>query len=208
MRAERVTVRFMSTPERYYGEEDEEQGLDLDNLPGAQRARIEAATGEPHRSPEDLTFPPKLAFEVALDIEELEVLFARYGLQGEEAVALAGSSVFAAKVREYKTEIVESGVSFRLKAKLQAEDLLTTSYHLARDPLVPAAVRADLIQWTAKMADLEPAKKDPKGGGGGGAPFQLNITFHGAAGPVAITSGEPAAAIIDGTAERVYDDND
>jgi len=105
-------------------------------------------------------------------------VFEKYGVALEEAKRLIDLPHFIQTIRVYKEELVEKGVTFRLKAKIQAEDLLTHSYVLATDPEVPAAVRADLIKWTAKMAALEPGEKD-KGGGAAGAGFTLNITFAG-----------------------------
>ena len=78
----------------------------------------------------------------------------------------------------------ENGLSFKAKARAQAEDLLAHSYDLATDPLCSAAVRADLIKWTAKVAGLEPTTKDTEKTGGGG--LVLNISF----------AGQPAQSVI------------
>ena len=53
-------------------------------------------------------------------------------------------------------------MTFRMKARAQAEELLTTSWSLIHSADVSAAVKADLIKWTGKMGDLEP-KKDMAG---------------------------------------------
>jgi hypothetical protein len=151
------------------------------------------------RSGADLTFNPLIAYELALGVSSASAVFAKYGLTLEEAKRLIGLPHFLQTIREYKDELVTKGVTFRLKAKIQAEDLLTHSYVLATDPEVPAAVRADLIKWTAKMAALEPGEKD-KGGGAAGAGFTLNITFAGAAAPAGST-----ATLIEGTSHRVED---
>lgn len=125
----------------------------------------------------ELTFDPRLAYELALGVDKAEGVFAKYGIIGEQAVRLLGSTAFIATVKKYKEEITSSGISFKLKAKIQAEDLLTHSYLMATDPEVPFAVRADLIKWTARVAGLEPKEKD--GGGGAAAGFTLNLTFSG-----------------------------
>lgn len=120
-------------------------------------------------------FDPRLAYELALEMDTPTNVFGRYGYGREEAVRVMGTPGFIATVKKYRDEIVTGGVSFRLKAKIQAEDLLTHSYEMATDPEVPPAVRADLIKWTARVANLEP--KDKGEGGAAGAGFTLNISF-------------------------------
>lgn len=134
----------------------------------------------------ELTFDPRIAYEIALAVDSPTAVFAKYGISQEHAVRLATNAAFGATLRKYQEEISASGISFKLKAKIQAEDLLTHSYLMATDPEVPPAVRADLIKWTARVAGLEPKEKDSGAGGAGG--FTLNISF----------AGEPAAATVGG----------
>ena len=157
-----------------------------------QIRRLEdAAANEP--------FNPRLPYELALEMAAPMETFAKFGVDELAAVKLLKTASFIAKVKQYRDEIVAGGVSFKLKAKVQAEDLLTHSYEMATDPEVPPAVRADLIKWTAKVANLEP--KDKGEGAGAGAGFTLNISFGGGPAPtVAVTTERPA---IDVTPERV-----
>lgn len=134
----------------------------------------------------ELSFDPRIAYEIALGVDSPTAVFAKYGIAESHAVKLATNEAFGATLRKYKEEISASGISFKLKAKIQAEDLLTHSYLMATDPEVPPAVRADLIKWTARVAGLEPKEKD--GGAGGAGGFTLNISF----------AGEPAAAAVGG----------
>lgn len=160
----------------------------------ARRLANRFPEGYEPRSGADLTFDPRIAYELALGVTSPAKVFEKYGVGLDAAKALIALPHFISTVRTYKEELVEKGVTFRLKAKIQAEDLLTHSYVLATDPEVPAAVRADLIKWTAKMAALEPQEKD-KGGGAAGAGFTLNITFAGS--PVS------AGRLIEGTVEEI-----
>jgi hypothetical protein len=57
-----------------------------------------------------------------------------------------------------------------MKARLQAEEMLKTSWRMVQDKETPANVRADLIKATVRWAGLEPK---PSEGGGGEAPFQI-----------------------------------
>lgn len=164
----------------------------------ARRLAHRMPEGYEPRSGADLTFNPVIAYELALGVTTPAGVFQKHGVPLEEAKRLIALPHFIQTIKEYKEELTTKGVTFRLKAKIQAEDLLTHSYVLATDPEVPAAVRADLIKWTAKMAALEPGEKD-KGGGAAGAGFALNITFAGGPGPAGST------AVIEGTSHRVGD---
>jgi hypothetical protein len=140
----------------------------------------------------ELTFDPRIAYEIALGIDKPAAVFAKYGLDESRAVAIIGNAAFVTTLKKYQEEVMASGVSFKLKAKIQAEDLLTHSYLIATDPEVPYAVRADLIKWTARVAGLEPKEKD--GGGSVGGGFTLNLTF---------TGDRPAEArVIEGSAVK------
>lgn len=130
----------------------------------------------------DLTFDPRIPYVLALGLHKPSEVFAKYGVSDEQARALIANPVFLDTLKRYKDEVTANGISFKLKAKIQAEDLLTHSYVLATNPEVPAAVRADLIKWTAKMAGLEPSDKKGDGGTGGGG-FSLKIVFGGSAEP-------------------------
>lgn len=124
----------------------------------------------------ELTFDPRIAYEIALGVDQPWAVFGKYGVAEEQAAALSTNPAFMATVAKYQEELLASGVSFKLKAKIQAEDLLTHSYLIATDPEAPMSVRADLIKWTARVAGLEP--KEEKGSGAGGG-FTLNISFAG-----------------------------
>ena len=117
----------------------------------------------------------RLACELALRLEPAEDVFARYGYDAVAAVTLMESPGFSGMLEKVSREIQANGLSFRNKARAIAEDLLPHAYEMATDPFVSASVRADLIQWAAKVGDLEPKRddKDQKAGGG----LVLNITF-------------------------------
>ena len=146
----------------------------------ARRLAARLPPGYEPQSGADLTFDPRIAYELALELSSPSEVFTKYGVSLKDAAEWIKNPVFIGTLKRYKEEVTSGGISFKLKAKIQAEDLLTHSYILATDPEVPAAVRADLIKWTAKMAGLEPDTKGEKGGAGAGSGFTLNITFAGA----------------------------
>ena len=119
----------------------------------------------------------RLAVELALKVEDAEDIFARYGYTPDEAATLLESPVFLHLLEQTAKELLETGVSFRTKAKLLANELLPYASEIATDPMQSAAVRASLITWSAKVAGFEPkeTKDDVKVGGG----LTLSITFAG-----------------------------
>lgn len=170
---------------------DDPTGL-LEKLLAEQAATL--PTGYAKKSAAEMTFDPRLAYELALEMDDPLVVFSKYGFDENAAREMLSNKPFIATVKKYKEEILESGISFKLKAKIQAEDLLTHSYAMAVDPTTPPAVRASLITWTAKVAGLEPSPSKDQGAAGAG--FTLNIQFAGSAAPVVVTGqrvieGEP-----------------
>lgn len=146
------------------------------------------------KSAAQMSFDPKLVMELAMELDSPSVVFARYGYTPEEMAALIGNKHFITALKDMMDQVKKDGLSFKMKAKMQAEDLLQQSYSMATNPDTPAAVRADIIKWTAKMADLEPKSTDGKSMGQG---FQLNITFAGAPQAVQVD----ATKVIEGETE-------
>ena len=79
-------------------------------------------------------------------------------------------------------EVREKGMTFRLKARAQAEELLTTSWTLIHSPDVSAAVKADLIKSTVKWGGLEP-RGDIATDSATGVSITINLGEPVAAGP-------------------------
>lgn len=122
----------------------------------------------------------RLAFDVALLLENsgetMAEVMSRHNLDANDLLVFNADPVFLKKVESYRGEIRDKGITFKLKARTQAEELLTTSWLLIHDPGVSAAVKADLIKSTVKWAGLEP-KGDVAvdGGAGGGVRITINL---------------------------------
>lgn len=121
----------------------------------------------------------RLAVELALNINDAEDIFDQYGYSPDAAAELVENPAFVLLMQQAQRSVVEDGLSFRMKAKLMAGELLPYAHDIATDPLQSAAVRADLIKWAAKVADYEPKQMKDEGKTGGG--LTLSITFAGAA---------------------------
>jgi hypothetical protein len=120
----------------------------------------------------------RLAFDVALTLENsgepLTDVMKRHQITASDMLVFNGDPVFLKRVEHYRAEIRDKGLTFRLKARAQAEELLTTSYLLIHDPAVSPAVKADLIKSTVKWAGLEP-KDTVQSDGNGGVKITINL---------------------------------
>jgi hypothetical protein len=121
----------------------------------------------------------RLAFDVALTLEgsgeTLQEVVARHAITTNDILQFNQDPVFLKKVEHYRIEVREKGVTFKLKARAQAEELLTTSWLLIHDPGVSPTVKADLIKSTVKWAGLEPKNDVVSEGGTGGVKITINL---------------------------------
>lgn len=139
-----------------------------------------------------VAWDPRLALDIVLaGAEKATEVFERYRIDHAAAVELLTNPVFLKQLERYKEEIETSGMTFRMKARVLAEDVLPHGYELATDPTTPAAVRADMIQWLAKIADLEPKKDQVQAAGGG---FSLQIVYAGNASSILVGEARAVAA--------------
>ena len=122
----------------------------------------------------------KLAFEIALVMEgsgePVATILKAHNLTEDQFLKISDDKTFVKKVEIYRADIEKNGLTFKLKAKAQAEVLLNTSFDLIHHPDVPAAVKADLIKSTVKWAGLEPQKdQGMEGNAGNGVSITINL---------------------------------
>ena len=121
----------------------------------------------------------RLAFDVALLLEgsgeTMPEIIARHKIDAVAMAQFTADPIFLKKVDHYRNEIREKGLTFKLKARAQAEELLTTSWMLIHDPAVSPAVKADLIKSTVKWGGLEPKTEVGTEGGTGGVRITINL---------------------------------
>lgn len=128
--------------------------------------------------PATLAYPPTFPLEIALKTAPLPDICRAYGIDRATWDHLKTSARFLADLRAAQALVAEEGMSFRVKARLQAEELLKTSWKLIHAPSdeVPSSVKADLIKFTIRAAGYdESAKKDT--GTGQGPTFNLQINM-------------------------------
>lgn len=107
-------------------------------------------------------FPPGLVLDLALQTAPAADILAAYGLTVEDFRVIIKNPNFVAEYKAIRDQMKEEGFSFRLKARAQAESLLSTSWKMIHDPNTPPGVRKDLIVQTVKWANLEPKEGEPQ----------------------------------------------
>jgi hypothetical protein len=121
----------------------------------------------------------RLAFDIALRLEgsgeDVVEIMTRHGITTADLVSFNNDPVFLKKVGSLRDEIRDKGITFKMKAKSQAEELLKTSWVLIHSPDVSAAVKADLIKSTVKWAGLEPKGDTGDVNSAGGVRIMINL---------------------------------
>ncbi len=121
----------------------------------------------------------RFAFDLALLLEgsgeKLDELLDRHEVSASELLIFKGDALFLKKVDAFREEVHTKGLTFRVKARAQAEELLKTSWTLIHDPVVSPAVKADLIKSTVKWAGLDTGPAGDGPGAGGGVTISINL---------------------------------
>lgn len=134
--------------------------------------------GEP-RDPSSLVWPPTLPIELALKTATPDEIRREYGYSQAEWDALPHNPVFMKELAGACELVRQEGMSFKLKARLIAEENLKQLWRMVHDDSkpVPAAVKAKLIELTARWAGFDP-KSNGEAGGPVGPGNQLNIQIN------------------------------
>lgn len=121
----------------------------------------------------------RLALDIALHLEgsggTLPDILSDHGLTPFDLQAFNKDPIFTKKVDGFRDDIKNKGLSFKLKARVQAEALLETSFALIHHPDISPAVKADLIKSTVKWAGLEPKGPEDASGGTSGVTITINL---------------------------------
>jgi len=96
------------------------------------------------------------------------------GLTQTEYDQIAANPQYQRYLEAYTTELRENGFSFAAKSRVLAEDLLPVAYHMAKDPDVPAATRAKMIENLVDWGDLKPKNNLNQASGPG---FSITINL-------------------------------
>ena len=112
-----------------------------------------------------------LALEVARNQVGMRLpvaeLLAQLGVDEATFLQLAQNPLFKKQVNAYKKELEDNGVSFQLKAKIQAEEMLKRGWQLVHDSDTPPAVAVKQIENTVRWAGLDNKTQDVQSVGSG-----------------------------------------
>lgn len=140
------------------------------------RAVTPVAPSDPAR----LGYPPTFPFEIALRTSSTRAICEAYNIGEDEWELIRHDPTFLSDLDRAVKIVAEEGMSFKIKAKLQAEELLKTSWRTIHDPNTPPNVKADLIKATMRWAEYDmPPAKDGQVNGGRGF-FTINFQFNNA----------------------------
>ena len=140
--------------------------------------------------PSDLGYPATLPIELALKVAPVKEICEAYQIDRAQWENLRHDPRFKKDLATAVELVRKEGMSFRLKAKLQAEEMLKTSWNLVHSNDTPPAVRADLIKFTTRCAGYA----DPEGAAAGfkGSGFSITINIPSAAATPKLVEREPA----------------
>lgn len=121
----------------------------------------------------------RLALDVALVLEgsgePIESVLTEHQISKEALADYNKDPLFLKRVSSFRDDIRERGLTFRLKARMQAEELLETSWMLIHDVDTSAAVKADLIKSTVKWAGYETRDPSEIANAAGGVKITINL---------------------------------
>lgn len=104
-------------------------------------------------------WPPQLILDIALESHDLPELLAKFDLTATALDLLYGNPQFLRELLHTKAELASSGSSFRVHARVMAEEHLQTMNDLLADPTTPVGQRITLWQSLVRFAALEPPKE-------------------------------------------------
>lgn len=133
-----------------------------------------------------------LALEVARNQVGMRLpvaeLLTQLGVDEETFLQLAQNPLFKKQVNAYKKELEDNGVSFQLKAKIQAEEMLKRGWQIVHDSDTPPAVAVKQIENTVRWAGLDNKSTQDMHSAGSGFSITINIPN---------TSSPPEKAVIE-----------
>ena len=128
-------------------------------------------------SPSPVRWTPNLQLEDALGLFSDDELCVRHDVSLGELVAYRATSVYQAGVAAARKEIAEQGLTFKHKARLQAEHYLDNMVpRWLADPDAAMKDKTGLLAKLVEWGELEPKKEQAQQGGG----FVFVVNMNGA----------------------------
>lgn len=153
--------------------DDFEWGSNLPATPAAGHITRDAGLDPTHIS----LYPPTFPVELALQTVPLPDILEAYSITMDRWADLQTHPVFVRDLAAAQEAVKKHGMSFKMKASLQAEAMLERMWEMAHAPFdeVPPAVQADLMKFVVKAAGLDASKDQAANAAGPGLQIQINL---------------------------------
>lgn len=133
-----------------------------------------------HRNPVEIVWPPTLPIELALKVAPNDQIRQEYGYSREEWNALPQVPAFIRDLTAACEMVRQEGMSFKLKARLIAEDNLKALWRMVHEDSnkeTPPAVKAKLMELCARWGHYDP-KSLPLDGSAASTGNAVNIQIN------------------------------
>jgi hypothetical protein len=117
------------------------------------------------KDPATLSYPPTLPVELALREHPKTIVLQAYKIDEEEWDRIRVDPIFIRDLEARVIELQTEGVSFKMKARLQAEEYLKKLWRIAENKNDndtpadhPVNVRADVMKFVIRAAGLDGSK--------------------------------------------------
>ena len=104
-------------------------------------------------------WPATLPLEIALQESTPKAICQDYGITKSEWDAIRTNPHFVNEVGRAVEELRVDGTGFKMRARMQATEMLKENFRLVHDPATPHAVKADLIKHTIRVAGFDASRE-------------------------------------------------
>lgn len=118
----------------------------------------------PSVRPNITNYSQHFIMELALGLESPDALCIRYDITPSEYSLLLANPVFQTDLTHWKSKMVDEGLSFKLKARIQAESYLEEIDELISDPTTSKETKLAAISRIVSWAGLEQSKTTSEAG--------------------------------------------
>lgn len=157
---------------------------DLDDFASYNEFALSPTATEPHVT---LDIPPQLVWECAAGLENPTDVAARFGFSGEKWERLQQWPPFIHAVQNQRAEFERNGMTFRLKAGLMAEEMMSQMFKQAIANDTSIMQKLSVFNSLVDVAGLKPDKKAVDPSITSAPKFSITINIPQTPGPTPIT---------------------
>jgi len=157
---------------------------DLEHFADFTEFALSPQASEPHVT---LDIPPQLVWECAAGLENPTDVAARFGFTGEKWERLQQWPPFIQAVQQQRAEFERNGMTFRLKAGLMAEEMMSQMFKQAVSNDSSIMQKLSVFNSLVDVAGLKPDKKLEAASAVSAPKFSITINIPQTGGPAPIT---------------------